>query len=282
MRQLFFLIILTLTSVRLFCQSSVGVPHFILPWQSNIWQVIDPGKVQLADGEFVESKLLKAIQPTLYFRSFGFAIPSNALISGIDVRVTRKKKGPNDVKDVTVALLRPINDTEAIGKGPNLAQTTPWTETLSTILYSFPKDAFDANGPFLWTPADVNKPAFGLLFGTSVGMGKGVYLLFDKVELTVKYTSGNTTRTQSSTIESSTSPYIKLKQLGKRFQVETEKDGKYLFTVRDRNGTLLQQTSFIAVGSSSTILTLEDKCKGYCIVTVEGNGTKKSISIVAQ
>jgi hypothetical protein len=280
MRKSVFLLFITLTSVRLFSQSSVGVPHYIdAGLSADKWQVIDPVRVQAVDGRFVESKLLRGGQANLYFRSFGFAIPSTATIDGIDVRITRKKKGPNNVQDVTVALLKPINETEATGKAPNLAKSDPWTETITTVLYSFPKDAVDGNGnTFQWTPAEVNKPAFGLFFGTSVGNGKGAYILFDKVELTVRYSVGTTVTSQSSSIESSS--IITLKQLGNRWQVKTEKGGRYLFTVRDRSGALLQQTSF--EGGKSTMMTLEGKCKGYCIVTVEGNGARKSIIAIVQ
>ena len=190
------------------------------------------------------------------------------------MRVTRKKKGSNEVKDVTVSLLKPINNTEGMGKGPNLANTTPWTEILTTVLYAFPQTAVDANGnTFQWTPADVNSSGFGLHFNTNVGLGKGAYILFDKVELTVNYTQGTTVKTQSRSGEMFSR--IALKQLGNRFEVQTAKEGKYLFTVRDRSGNVLQRTSF--TGGHSTLVTPDSKCRGYCIITVEGDHTATSM-----
>jgi hypothetical protein len=280
MKKMFLLLLLLSAGKCLFSQSLVGVPHFIdVGLSADKWQVVDPVKVQAADGGFVESMMLRGAQANLYFRSFHFAIPSTATINGIDVRVTRKKKGSSSVKDVTVALLKPINETEATGKGPNLAKPELWTETITTVLYPFPKEAVGMDGKtFQWTPTEVNKPAFGLFFGTSVSLGKGAYILFDKIELTVRYTQGKITSTQSSSVDAASQ--IRIKQLGRRFEVQTETTGKYLFSVRDRSGALLQQMPF--EGGRTNLLTVDGKYTGYYIVTVEGGNAATSMQAFIQ
>ena len=189
--------------VAAFAQTSTSVPNVVNPGISaDKWSVITVVNAQRIDGKYIESKIMKGGGAIIFFRDFRFAVPSSATVKGIDVRVTRKKKGMNEVKDITVALLKPINDTEATGKGPNLAKTEPWSEQLATVLYEFPDTAVDANGQkFYWSAKEINHPAFGLFLNPSVGAGKGASLLIDQVELTVKYTLPTTRQLQFQSVD---------------------------------------------------------------------------------
>lgn len=217
--------------------------------------------------------MLKLTHANLFFRDFRFSLPTGITIQRIDVRITRKKKGANSVKDVTVALLKPINDTEAMGKGPNLAKLDPWTETINTVLYPFPSTATDENDQvFQWTPTEVNHLAFGLFLGLSCGAGKGAVIQIDKVELTIKYLQGTISYTQTNTISSISS--INLKQLGRKFQVNVSEEGNYLFTVRTTAGVIVQKTPINS--GRQVMVVLDPRLKGYYIITVEGNKQVKS------
>ena len=263
-----------ITSTILLAQSATGVPFIVnLGFNADKWQVTSPANVQYIDGKYAVSKTLKLTQANIVFRDFRFSIPSTATIQGIDVRITRKKKGANTVKDVTVAILRPINETEAMGKGPNLAKPDPWTETITTALYPFPSMATDAdNLVFQWTPADVNHAAFALFFGISVGSGRGANLLIDRIELTVKYTQGTTSYSQTSSITNSSS--IELRQLHEKYKVSVKEEGRYVFTVRTTTGVIVQQT--IINSGREVMVPIDSRFKGFYIITVEGNNQVKS------
>ena len=263
-----------MASTLLLAQSATGVPFIVNPGLSaDKWQVTNPVNVQQTDGRFVESKMLKLTQANVFFRDFRFFIPSTATIQGIDVRITRKKKGANAVKDVTVSLLRPINETEATGKGPNLAKPEFWTEAIATALYPFPSTATDANNQvFQWLPADVNHAAFGLFLGISVGSGRGANLLIDKIELTVKYTQGTTSYSQTNTMINAAS--IELIQMHHKYKVSVKEEGRYLFTVRTTTGVIVQQTTINS--GREVIVPIDARLKGYYIITLEGNNQVKS------
>ena len=260
-------------------QTAVGVPHFVGPGTiANKWQVTDVANVQQARGKFIESKTLKGADAGISFRDFHFTIPAGAAVQGIDVRVTRKKKGPNDVKDLAVSLLKPVGDTGSAKTTPNLAQESFWTDGLTTVLYSFPSSAVDSDGfSFLWTAEELNHPAFGLSLETSIGnTGKGASALIDKIELTVRYTEPVSTTAPAHY----TGKKPLFKNLGRKYEVNIEKEGDYLFIVRNSTGHIVQQTQI--QGGRTVIVPLNEKSKGRCIITVQGRDYKMSEQAVLQ
>lgn len=278
MKKFLTLIFLLLSSYSLHAQLAVGVPHIADPGVcTDRWLVTTVSYVQQARGKYIESKTQKGTQFDILFRDFHLALPASAAVHAIEIRITRKKKGNSEVKDVTALLLKPVNDSVSLTLGPNMAEAKPWSDGLSTILYSFPSSALAGDGfSFIWTAHDLNSPAFGLFLETSVGNGTGAAVLIDQVELTVKYTDP----TNNIAPADYTGKKTVFRNLGRKYQVYVEKEGEYQFIVRNSAGQVVQQTSI--QGGKTVIVPLSEKSKGRCVITVEGREYKYSEQAMLQ
>ena len=156
-----------------------------------------------------------------------------------------------------------------------MASKDPWTDFEKKMLYSFPTDGKDCKSqPFKWTPVEVNKPMFGFFIHPSISTGgKGSAAFIEQVTVTVYYIEQ-----YSGTIQ--TAARINLQQRGNTVIVNASSAGKYMLRVTDNLGRTIQQTP-LRTGQGETVQ-LNAGYKGYCIITVEGNGIRNSIKTVVQ
>jgi hypothetical protein len=143
-------------------------------------------------------------------------------------------------------------------------------------VYSFPSTAYRYNGePDPWTPQILNSSLFGLNLQTDIGTGgKGAAVYLQQLSITVYYTQQPAPRTSIVNDVAALDPGFELKKYGTSIRVSLPREGKYKLTVRDNVGRLLQQ-QFLSKGTGQ-VVQLSSRCKGYCIVTIEGNGLRRS------
>jgi hypothetical protein len=111
--------------------------------------------------------------------SFGFAVPSNAVITGIRARVERAASTSGRISDRDVLLLKAGSPS-----GNDKAAGGTWGTSDSTITYGGSGDLWGTT----WTPAQVNASNFGLRFRVQNSSGGSVTASVDYVEITVYYT----------------------------------------------------------------------------------------------
>jgi len=122
-----------------------------------------------------------AITHYLHARDFGFSLPGNAIICGIEVRIEHRKQGGNSacfVKDYSVELI------SGSIVSANYAKTTTWSDTDEVYIYGNNADAW---GPG-WTATDINNSGFGVQLTANLctgASGANMSAEIDQVSVTV-------------------------------------------------------------------------------------------------
>jgi len=112
--------------------------------------------------------------------NFGFAIPSNAVIDGIAVEVSKKVSQPvSDIRDSVVQLVR-----AGTPAGSNYASALQWPMAFTYSSYGGAADLWNTT----WTPADINAPSFGIQLQLTNGAFDQTAQV-DHVRITVYYTT---------------------------------------------------------------------------------------------
>ena len=117
----------------------------------------------------------------LYASNFGFAIPSDATITGITLEIRRNAAATSALVDNVVRLAKTNNQTNL---GTSFANATTWPSTLTTQTYG---DAAALWGT-TWTPAEVNASTFGAVLSVSNATGTARSATVDWFRITVAYT----------------------------------------------------------------------------------------------
>jgi hypothetical protein len=111
--------------------------------------------------------------------NFGFSIPSNATITGIEVRVERGASTSSAIRDNNVQLLK-----AGAPVGSNKAVTgSTWGSGDSTRTYGNSGDLWATT----WTPAEVNASTFGLRFQARNSSGSSATAYVDFIDIEVHY-----------------------------------------------------------------------------------------------
>jgi hypothetical protein len=118
-------------------------------------------EVRTNDGDEASASMAhNADSATLDMKDFDFAIPANATITGIRVRVgDRFASNSNAVRDLQVQLLRASSP--AAGSD-NKAASGYWGTGTSTVTYGGSTDTWHPTTA--WTAADINSTGFGVRF----------------------------------------------------------------------------------------------------------------------
>jgi hypothetical protein len=90
---------------------------------------------------------------------FGFDVPTQARITGIETEVTRKSSRGGKIRDFAVRLYAAGYSNANRG---NLNQV--WTDQTTTIVYGGSSDLWDSS----WTPQQINSVTFGIAFAVDV------------------------------------------------------------------------------------------------------------------
>lgn len=113
----------------------------------------------------------------LQISNFGFSIPRDARITGIEVVVIRRADQPDAIRDRTVRLLR-----RGEVSGRNRADSELWDSEWTAAYYGDENDQWSNE----WTPAELNRPDFGIVL--DVGFGESsAQPQIDEVLVTVHY-----------------------------------------------------------------------------------------------
>ena len=134
---------------------------------------------------------------TLRLTNFGFAVPSDATIDGIELTIVRRQILSGSTVDDTIRLCTNSAGTAADQFGSNLASATTWpASTFAAATYGGPTNKWGA----ALTPAIVNASAFGLDIKVAYGSSQQIPQI-DQVLLKVYYTvsggGGGTTYNES-------------------------------------------------------------------------------------
>lgn len=143
----------------------------------------NPGYITADDNNYATSTLTPG-QTTEYLQGtdFGFSIPSNATIIGIQVTIMRQSSssgGGNSINDADLYLLK----TGAI-VGSDKATTTDWPTSMGTATYGGASDLWGTT----WTPADINETNFGVtLSAITQATSSNRTASVDYMQITVTY-----------------------------------------------------------------------------------------------
>jgi hypothetical protein len=117
----------------------------------------NPGNITSAGSPYATASLTAhATSEYLEGTNYGFSIPTNATIAGIQVTINRQSSssgGGNSINDITVSLIKGGTIT-----GDNKATTTDWPTSLGTASYGSVSDLWGTT----WTYADINASNFGV------------------------------------------------------------------------------------------------------------------------
>jgi hypothetical protein len=138
-----------------------------------------------------------AVTSTLYHRhrfsnylqgsQYGFAIPDDAVITGIEVAINRKANAQTpSILDVGVQLVK----AGAI-VGDNKASLDIWPATFTVVTYGGPTDLWGTT----WTPAEINSADFGVVLavGRDNHNDGPRWATVDTMRITVYYSDPSTT-----------------------------------------------------------------------------------------
>lgn len=144
----------------------------------------NPGYITADDTNYASANLSGSILTSGYLEgvNYGFAIPSNATITGIVVTIGRHESGRSssfDVRDSTVRLLK-----DGVMTGSNKAATgTEWPTTPPVAAsYGTPVDLWGTT----WTPEEINSSNFGVALSVITNVNRIAYV--DYMQISVTYT----------------------------------------------------------------------------------------------
>jgi len=115
----------------------------------------NPSNVSADDGSFASTASnLSNLEVTkdLIVSNYGFTIPSNATITGIEVIVDRRATAANNIKDKSLRLIK-----GGTVQGNDKASTTDWPTTFTAVTYGSSSDLWGST----WTPSEINASNFG-------------------------------------------------------------------------------------------------------------------------
>ena len=141
---------------------------------------INPGNITTAGTPYAEVSLLHLRLVSNYLRGsdYGFAIPADAAITGIEVMVNRMAN--TSVLDNEVRLIK-----AGTPEGDNKANGILWPATLGSVTYGSPTDLWGTT----WTPAQINSANFGAAISAlRTNNGNNVRnAVVDTIQITVYY-----------------------------------------------------------------------------------------------
>jgi hypothetical protein len=144
---------------------------------------VDPNEITTPGSAYATVNLyhLHLVSNYLQASQYGFTIPSEASIVGIEVVINRSASARNpSISDNSVRLVRagtPVGDDKAID--------APWPSTLGFATYGGPVDLWGTT----WTPDQVNSTDFGVVFSAQRDNNgnNSRYAIVDSMQITVYY-----------------------------------------------------------------------------------------------
>jgi hypothetical protein len=240
------------------------------------------------DNNYIEYKFSPswAGSDRLICSNFDFSeIPDNATIDKLFLKIIRLKKGKSDVVDQAVYFSKHGGDQVM---GPNIRKSGYWPALETAVIYS--EDGTSAGstdpneptiyGPYTYTSADVKNKDFNVYFlAYRYGNNNNFYIAFEQIQVWIQYT----VPAAVTGVQQKANPQdqqLTIKQYNRHVFFEGLEQGQYKLSVTDLNGRVLQQSVIYNSGEQS--VPLNDRCKGYCIITLEKNGKRKTLKTFVQ
>lgn len=143
---------------------------------------VDAGNVTADDNNYATvTTTVLAISNYLQATNYGFNIPSDAIIDGIEVIISRyvnSAEGGTRARDFRVRLIKG----GYVGNTAKEDNTVNWPTSETSRTYGSNSDKWGTT----WTPAQINASDFGVALGATIGADKTAYV--DYITVTVYYT----------------------------------------------------------------------------------------------
>lgn len=141
------------------------------------------GNITAADGTSATAAITtNATTNYIQGTSYGFSIPTGAIINGIEVIINRKTSANNGGRITKDNIVRVIKNGTII-TATNYATATSWPTTFATATYGSSTDLWGTT----WTPADINATNFGAVL--SVTANNSLTASVDYIQIKVYYTT---------------------------------------------------------------------------------------------
>lgn len=141
----------------------------------------NPTRISVNDNSYTTSSISRySRSETLNATQFGFSIPTNATISGIQVIIGRFASNNNSLQDRSLYLIKGGSTTGA-NRG---ATSADWPTSEEAANYGTTSDLWDTT----WTPAQINASNFGVAISVSNESYGNRTASVDYIQITVTYT----------------------------------------------------------------------------------------------
>ena len=110
---------------------------------------------------------------------YGFSIPTDATINGIQLTIRRESSTSSSIKDSTVSLMK-----GGMITGDNKAGASVWSNSVALANYGSASDLWGTT----WTPSDINASNFGAALSVTSNSGTNHTGSVDYIQITVTYT----------------------------------------------------------------------------------------------
>lgn len=155
---------------------------------TEVWS--NPDNIKADDANVASTANLSNDEVTkdLIATDYGFAIPGNATITGIEVIINRRATGTDDIQDESLKLIK-----GGTAQGNDKAATsTQWPTSLTNATYGSSSDLWGLS----WTPSDINAGNFGVAFSAQErGSGSSKVPEVNLIKIKVYYTTPVTNKT---------------------------------------------------------------------------------------
>jgi hypothetical protein len=143
--------------------------------------VLNPTNAGTSDDSYATCALLLGqISNYLMVTGFNFAIPTDAIITGITVKVERNATSTSAITDNSVKLVK-----AGVISGNDKASGSTWTTSDVVATYGSASDTWGLS----WTPADINSSNFGCVVSAIASLAATVNI--DYISITINYTGSN-------------------------------------------------------------------------------------------
>lgn len=176
-------------------------------------------------------------------RSFGFTLPAESVICGIELSVEKRGQGiiiGSSIKDNEIKLMK--NGTPC---GTDHSSSTAWATTDEIVTYGGPGDLWGTT----WTAADINAADFGCLISAQMNSGlAGVFLQaeIDYIKVSVHYSAPLPIELENFDLS-----LLENKQVKLDWTTATEHNNDYFNIERSSNGTEWQNIKQIKGAGNS-------------------------------
>ncbi|MBW2709396.1 MAG: right-handed parallel beta-helix repeat-containing protein, partial [Deltaproteobacteria bacterium] len=143
---------------------------------------LNPSFITANDTSYAQVTLSSATSHYLEGTNYGFDIPANAIINGIEVTIGRFESGASTGDDVRDSVVRLLKSGAVIGSNKG-ATSTEWpTGSPVDAVYGTTADLWGTS----WTPSEINASGFGVVLSASSTNNRTAYV--DYMQISVTYT----------------------------------------------------------------------------------------------